>query len=128
LEKTHEIETIQEKDMPVMYVTRARQNVGKTGLAAIVYVHPGGGFTGSGLEEIPAMSNLTRDNELVIVSMNYALAPLARIPTQQHDVLKVLHYVQKNAARLGIDKAKIALYGTSAGGNIALGALQLLKN
>ena len=111
-----------------MYVTRARQNVGKTGLAAIVYVHPGGGFTGSGLEEIPAMSNLTRDNELVIVSMNYALAPLARIPIQQHDVLKVLQYVQNNAARLGIDKAKIALYGTSVGGNIALGALQLLKN
>ena len=111
-----------------MYVTRARQNVGKKGLAAIVLVHSGGGFTGSGLEDIQYLSNLTRDNELVLVSMNYALAPLARFPAQQHDVLKVLQYVQKNAARLGIDKAKIALYGTSAGGNIALGALQLLKN
>lgn len=111
-----------------MFFNRARKNTGKKGLAAMVYVHGGGGFSGNGLSSGLVMSRLAAEKDLVVVSMDYALAPFAKMPSQQHDVIKVLQYITKNADKLGINKDKIAMYGESAGGNFALGALKLLKN
>ena len=61
--------------MPRIYVTRALQNVGKKGLAVTIFVHGGGGSANSGLADFDKISNITRDTEMVAVSVNYALAP-----------------------------------------------------
>ena len=97
--------------MPLMFINRARTNIGKKGLAAIIYVHGGGGNSGDALADMPLMSTLSTANDLVVISMNYALAPLAKMPAQCKDVVKVIEYVKNNAEKLGIDKQKISLYG-----------------
>lgn len=61
--------------MPEIYVRRALQNVGKKGLAVTIFVHGGGGTSGSGLRDFDTITNITRDSEMVAVSVSYALAP-----------------------------------------------------
>ena len=51
-----EIDTLKVKDVPFMYIYRARRNIGKKGLAAMIVVHGGGGFGGNGLAEGIIMS------------------------------------------------------------------------
>jgi len=51
-----EINTLKVKDVPFMYIYRARRNIGKKGLGAIILVHGGGGFAGNGLAEGVLMS------------------------------------------------------------------------
>lgn len=60
--------------------------------------------------------------------MDYANAPQAKIPSQQMDVIKVIEYARHNSLELGIDKDNICLFGSSAGGNIATGALKLMTS
>lgn len=61
--------------MPRIYVTRALQNVGKKGLPVTIFVHGGGGNMNSGLADFNKITNITRDSEMVAVSVTYALAP-----------------------------------------------------
>ena len=64
-----------------MYFNRALKNVGKKGLAAMIYVHGGGGNSGTGLDNQDSLNNATADNELVVVSMNYRLTPQYKMPS-----------------------------------------------
>lgn len=81
MEKTHEFKVVKEKDMPEMFFSRALKNVGKKGLAAMIFVHGGGGIGGFGLNNQDSLNIATADNDLVVVSMNYRLAPEYKMPS-----------------------------------------------
>ena len=54
------------------------------------------------------------------LACEYRLAPKAKWPAQIDDVNTALAYLHAHASELGIDPAKIAVSGNSAGGHLAL--------
>lgn len=90
-----------------------------------LHTHGGGYIVGQ-----PEMSNgrlLTLADELgcVVVSVDYRLAPEHPAPAQVEDAHAALKWFHQHAAELGVDPAKIAIGGESAGGGLAA-ALGLL--
>ncbi len=57
--------------------------------------------------------------DLIVVAVDYALAPEHRYPTQVEQSYAALDWVVRNAERLGIDTARLGIAGTSAGAAIA---------
>lgn len=56
----------------------------------------------------------------VCVSAAYRLSGEAKWPAQIHDVKAALRWMRANAATLGVDPARIAVHGNSAGAHLAL--------
>lgn len=94
----------------------------------IIYIH-GGGWIGGHTRQAAAFSDfpgvlaqLAREG-FVVASLEYRLAGEARYPAQLQDVRASIRFLKANARRYGIDPARVALWGGSAGGHLAaLGA------
>ncbi|HEX7854936.1 MAG TPA: alpha/beta hydrolase [Sphingobium sp.] len=93
--------------------------------SAILEIHGGGYVMGSA--EISDASNraLVQDLDCVIVSVDYRLAPETRWPGALEDCYAALKWLHEQVATLGVDAARIAIMGGSAGGGHAA-ALALL--
>lgn len=87
---------------------------------ALVWVHGGGWKTGdkAATRERNVATALARWG-VVVASINYRLGPGAW-PTNLHDVKSAVQWLRTHAAEFGVDPARIALGGGSAGGHLAL--------
>lgn len=86
---------------------------------AIVHFH-GGGFVSGGLDTgHQRLVEFSRDVGAVVVSVDYRLAPEHRYPAAFEDGRDALLWLHENAAAHGVDPARVALHGISAGGGIA---------
>lgn len=86
----------------------------------------GGGFTTGDLDtDHEANLELARDLGVVVVSVDYRLAPEAPFPAGLEDCYAALVWSVKNAGELGIDPARVVIRGGSAGGGLCA-ALALL--
>jgi acetyl esterase/lipase len=94
--------------------------VGKTGykLPTVVLVHGGAWTMGDRTDMAPQAQQLARAGFLV-VAVNYRLATQARWPAQRSDVSRAVTFLRQNAAFFNIDTRRMALLGSSAGGQIA---------
>ncbi len=93
--------------------------------AAVYNVH-GGGFVAGDLETEHAFNViLARELGVVVVSVDYRLAPETPFPGGLEDVYAGLVWMAAHADDLGIDPQRIAIQGTSAGGGLGA-ALALL--
>ncbi len=94
-------------------------NAGPTPTPAIVFMH-GGGFVLGDLDSYDALCRaLTSESGCRLISVDYRLAPEHPFPAAVDDCYDAVSWIAKNAARLGIDPARIAVAGDSAGGNLA---------
>jgi triacylglycerol lipase len=86
---------------------------------ALLHMHGGGYVLGD--PEINDASNRQWALELgcVVVSVDYRLAPETRFPGALEDCYAALSWMHDNANDLGIDPARIAIAGESAGGGHA---------
>ena len=97
----------------------------RSGPAAIYSVH-GGGFIAGDLETEHALNvRLARELGVIVVSVDYRLAPETPFPGPLEDVYAGLVWMSDHADALGIDPQRIAIQGTSAGGGLCA-ALALL--
>jgi len=94
-------------------------------LPAVLHIHGGGYVMGS--VAINHLSNieLARSASALIVSVDYRLAPETVAPGAVEDCYAALQWLHESAEQLGIDRARIAVRGESAGGGLAA-ALALL--
>jgi acetyl esterase/lipase len=96
-----------------------------TAPAGVYRVH-GGGFIAGDLEtEHAADVRIARELGVVVVSVDYRLAPETPFPGPLEDVYAGLVWMAAHAGELGIDPGRIAIHGTSAGGGLCA-ALALL--
>ncbi len=94
-------------------------------LPALLWMHAGGWVLGSIDLDALAAAQLAKDTECVVVSVDYRLAPEHPHPAALHDCLAALRWLSAESAQLGVDAARIAVGGASAGANLAA-ALALL--
>lgn len=93
--------------------------VGRGARAMMLYIH-GGGFTVGRSEDTAYItSRMAAENDLVVVSVNYRLAPEWPFPFGLDDCMAVLNWMRKNGSSIGGDGSRIVISGDSAGGNLA---------
>jgi acetyl esterase len=85
----------------------------------IVFFH-GGGFVIGDIETHDDQARLIcRDGEMVVVSVDYRLAPEDRFPAGYEDCLAATRWAAANIDSLGGDASKLVVGGDSAGGNLS---------
>ena len=87
--------------------------------AALVYFHGGGWVVGSLEAADGTCRALANRSRCVVVSIGYRLAPENKFPAAVDDAYAATRWASDNAADLRIDPARIAVGGSSAGGNLA---------
>ena len=112
-------------DVPVrVYAPASRDGT----VAAILYIH-GGGFT-VGSVDMEHFNAVRLANELgvVVVSVEYRLAPEDPYPAALDDCYAALEWLHEEAAGLRVDPARVAVVGNSAGGGLAAGLALLARD
>ena len=90
------------------------------GLApCLVFFHGGGWVIGDLDSHDVVCRKLAHEGELIVISVDYRLAPEHKFPTAADDAIAATKWVAANAKTLGIDAAQISVGGDSAGGNLA---------
>jgi len=88
-------------------------------LPVIVYYH-GGGFVIYDIESHDRVCRrLADNNQAIVVSVDYRLAPEYKFPIPANDCFDALLWVNANIQTLGGNKDQITVAGDSAGGNLA---------
>ena len=104
--------------IPARLYAPAAQAAGQA-LPALVFLH-GGGFTIGSLDTHDVLCReLSHAAGCAVVAVDYRLAPEHRFPTAVHDAWDALAQIHQRAAELGLDAARLAVGGDSAGGTLA---------
>ncbi|SER64809.1 alpha/beta hydrolase [Lentzea albida] len=94
----------------------------------LVYIH-GGGFIVGSVEMFDAHAKKILDElDIVIVSVDYRLAPENPFPAPVEDCYAALVWTAAKADELGIDPARLGVGGESAGGGLAAGTVLLSRD
>lgn len=86
-----------------------------------VFFHSGGWAMGSTDDEDAPLRTIAKNAGVVIVSVDYRLAPANPYPAPLDDCLETYRWALKNTALLNTTPGKAIVFGTSAGANLALG-------
>jgi len=88
----------------------------------IIYAH-GGGFMQGSLASWDAMlRELVRQSGVAALSVDYRLSPEQRFPVAFEEMVAMVRLAAREGAGFGVDPARLAVGGDSAGANLALAA------
>lgn len=85
----------------------------------LLHLHGGGFWMGNGYIFDGRLQHLAMRLNAVLVSIDYRLAPEHVYPAALDDAYFALEYLVEHSQKLGIDASNIAVFGASAGGNLA---------
>ena len=97
-------------------------------LPAVYFIHGGGMILGNVAGEDPVATLICDQVQAVVVSVEYRLAPENPHPAPVEDCYAGLVWTAKNAAELGIDPDRLAIYGASAGGGLTIATALLARD
>lgn len=83
-----------------------------------IVVLPGGGYGCRADHEGDGYARFLADNGMTAFVVDYRVSP-HRFPLPLLDARRAMRYVRYNAEKYGIDKTKVAIMGSSAGGHLA---------
>ena len=96
--------------------------------SAVVYCHGGGMVVGTMDIYDRAVAAYVTDSGVPMLSVDYRLAPEYPHPVPVEDCFGGLSWLHEHAAGYGIDQARIAVMGDSAGGGLAAGTAILARD
>lgn len=97
-------------------------------MPALVYLH-GGGWTVGDLDTHDVLCRtLCLQSGGVVVAVDYRMGPEHKFPAAYDDAVAAWQWVAAQAQALGVDAARIAIGGDSAGGNLAAAACLGLRD
>jgi acetyl esterase/lipase len=89
----------------------------------------GGGFVAGSIQMMdPWCQAIAVEQDAVVVSVEYRLAPEHPFPAGLDDCYAALCWTAENAAELGIDPSRLAIAGQSAGGGLAAATALLARD
>lgn len=98
---------------------RSAGSTAQTKLPLLVFFH-GGGWTVGDLDSYdPLCRTLANEARCAVLSIDYRLAPEHPFPAAVDDAFTATAWAGEHAQALGVDAARIAVGGDSAGGNLA---------
>ncbi len=94
----------------------------------ILHIHGGGFVIGDLDSELGSCVALCRTLGVVVVSVDYRLAPETPYPGPLEDCYAALNWMSSNSAQLKIDPARLAVFGQSAGGGLSAATALLARD
>jgi cation diffusion facilitator CzcD-associated flavoprotein CzcO/acetyl esterase/lipase len=101
---------------------------GHARIPAVLDIHSGGFAMGSVAFNDAANVALARELGVVVVSVDYRLAPEHPYPAAAEDCYAALRWLAQSALELDIDPRRIAVMGDSAGGALAASTVLLARD
>jgi acetyl esterase/lipase len=114
-----------EPDVPVRVYAPASQDGPLPGL---LFIHGGGFILGNVTMFDGEAKRIAAEVGAVVVSVEYRLAPEHPYPAGLDDCYAALLWTAKSASELGIDPARLAVGGDSAGGGLAAAVALLARD
>ncbi|MEV4643267.1 alpha/beta hydrolase [Saccharopolyspora sp. NPDC049357] len=97
-------------------------------LPAVLLLH-GGGFVMGGVDSLTAQAvDLCAHVPAVVVAVDYRLAPEHPYPAALRDCEAALGWIASESEPLGVDAARIGVYGMSAGGGLVAALTMLVRD
>jgi acetyl esterase/lipase len=94
----------------------------------LLHIHGGGFVIGSLDSERGTCLALCRHLGIVVVSVNYRLAPETPYPGGLEDCYAALQWLHDNGAALNLDAGRLGVFGLSAGGGLAAATALLARD
>jgi acetyl esterase len=120
-----QVKTVEEHHVPVADGTigvRLYRPSPTRPLPALVFYHGGGWVIGDLYTHDGICRAIANAAECVVASVDYRLAPERKYPAAFEDSYAALTWLAGHAPTLGVDPARLAVGGDSAGGNLAAAA------
>jgi acetyl esterase/lipase len=86
--------------------------------SAVLWLH-GGGWRFGDRRLSPDLAAFSAQSGLAFVSIDYRLSDEAKFPAQVEDVKTAVRWVRRMGREFGLDRDRIGLWGSSAGGHLA---------
>lgn len=112
-------------EVPVRIYAPADRTPSVGAVPGLLDIHGGGFVVGNIAMEHAVAVRLVRELGIVVVAVEYRLAPEHPFPAGLDDCYAALQWMATEAGALGVDTDRIGVYGQSAGGGLAA-ALALL--
>jgi acetyl esterase len=96
-------------------------------LPAFMFFHGGGWVIGDFPTHERFIRDLVTNSGTAAVFVDYALSPESRFPTALNQAYAATKWVSEHGSEIGVDGARLAVAGNSAGGNLAA-AVALMAN
>jgi acetyl esterase/lipase len=123
-ERTVTVAAADGTELPAVWVVKDGHATG----SAAVYLHGGGMVCGSVATYLPFVRRYVERSGVPMLAVDYRLAPEHPHPTPVEDCFAALQWLHTNAGDLGVDPARIAVMGDSAGGGLAAGVALIARD
>ncbi|KAG2221494.1 hypothetical protein INT45_008819 [Circinella minor] len=99
----------------------------KEKLPAVIFYHGGGFIAGSKLIYGKPVRDISIQNNVTVVFVNYSLAPEVQFPVINEECFSALAWVVENGDSININVNKLAICGDSCGGQIVAATALMAK-
>lgn len=113
---------------PPLAVTVFRPSERHEAQPCVYFIHAGGMIVGNRFTGINAALDWAEQLDVVVVTVEYRLAPESLYPASVEDCYSGLVWIAENWSNLGIDPERLLVVGGSAGGGLAAAAAIIARD